>query len=1192
MTDFRVLFESAPGAFLALLPDDPTFTIVAASNAYLSQVGVAGEQLIGRAVLEAFPGNPDDSASNGPRNLQESFRRILATRQPDRMLLQRYDVERSPEHGGGFEVRYWSILNTPITDRNGDVLYILQQVEEVTGKAQIDERQQRVLHELEAMEKRVHQLAESSTFGLMLGNHEGGVSYMNPRLRELLGYSEEEVAANLVRWDKLTPPEFAGADVDATGQLKETGKCVPYEKVYIAKNGQRVPVMIAASVLEPIGGTSEIAAFVLDLSERKRSEQDAFLVRLDDAIRPLGEPEAITNTAMRMLCEHLGADRCGYSNVDADEMTLHLPWDYVVPGVISMAGTYQIADFGKKAVHQIRNDLPFTSEDVENDPEAVDVLPAFRMARIAAHISVPLRKLGMLKAVLFVHWRVPRRIRPDEIQVVWNVASRCWESIERALVTRQYQASERRLRLALKAGRIGSFEWDVRDGRIYWSPELESLYGMPEGTFEGKFEHWTCRVVPEDLARLEEEIRNCFAAKASDYTYEFRAVLPDDSIRWLRGQANILYGADGRPESMFGVNIDIDERKRADAVLERQWQVFDAALSNIPDHTYIFDLNGRFTYANRALLQLWQKTLDEVEGKTFVELGYPHQLAAELSQYIQQVISTGQPVRDRTPFAGATGEVRYYDYIFTPVIAADGRVEAVTGSSRDITEQKRAEEFIEADRRRWRDLLLQTPAGIAILRGPEHRFEWVNNDYLRLVGRPLDTIVGRTVLEAIPEVEGQIYVELLNNVYRTGEPFTGHESLLQLDLGDGTRGDVYMNFVYLATRDVAGEIDGIFVHVTDVTDMVLARKQIEERERQFRTLAETIPHLAWMADDTGHIFWYNQRWFEFTGKNLEQMEGWGWQSVHDPDVLPHVITEWTKSIASGDAFEMIFPLKGANGRFRTFLTRVEPVKDSRGKVVRWFGTNTDITEQQRTEEELRRKNRELEEFSYVASHDLQEPLRMVNIYTQLIMKRVSGSEGAMQDDGSLQQFAGFVRQGVTRMEALIHDLLHFSRTVHSEEPDWGHADLQQSVVEAMAILQARIDDTGAEIQVDSLPAVRGDTQQMSHVFENLLSNAMKYRQAGVRPVIHISAAAVDNEWVVSVEDNGIGFEPQYAERIFGLFKRLHKEEYPGTGLGLAICRRTVERYGGRIWADGRPGRRGHVPFRDAARGEVLTRVIR
>ena len=314
-----------------------------------------------------------------------------------------------------------------------------------------------------------------------------------------------------------------------------------------------------------------------------------------------------------------------------------------------------------------------------------------------------------------------------------------------------------------------------------------------------------------------------------------------------------------------------------------------------------------------------------------------------------------------------------------------------------------------------------------------------------------------------------------------------------------------------------------------------------------------------MADQTGNIFWYNRRWYEFTGTTFEEMSGWGWEKVHNPDILPEVMKRWKGALSSGERFEMIFPIRRADGVFRPFLTRVEPIHDRSGRVFRWFGTNTDITDQQRTEEELRRMNRDLEEFSYVASHDLQEPLRMVSIYTQLLMRGNRSKE-------ELQTFADFVGQGVKRMETLIRDLLEFSRSVHSEEQAVGTADLGAAIREAMSVLGTRISEAGAAITVSELPITRGDTRQMAHVFQNILSNALKYRKAAAAPAIDIAAQREGERWVISIRDNGIGFEPRYADQIFGLFKRLHNDEYEGTGLGLAICKRIVERYGGSMWA--------------------------
>ena len=193
---------------------------------------------------------------------------------------------------------------------------------------------------------------------------------------------------------------------------------------------------------------------------------------------------------------------------------------------------------------------------------------------------------------------------------------------------------------------------------------------------------------------------------------------------------------------------------------------------------------------------------------------------------------------------------------------------------------------------------------------------------------------------------------------------------------------------------------------------------------------------------------------------------------------------------------------------------------------------------------------------------------MVNTYSQMFLRRLGP-----QASPELQQYAEYIRTGIKRMEALLRDLLTYSRAGHPESAgEIESADLQAALQQAIADLDANIRETQAELSVDSLPVVVGAESQLSHVFLNLLSNAIKYRKPAERPCLHIRAQHIGDEWIVSVADNGIGFEQRHAQRIFGLFKRLHRqEEYPGTGLGLAICKRIIERYGGRIWAESRPG---------------------
>jgi signal transduction histidine kinase len=277
-------------------------------------------------------------------------------------------------------------------------------------------------------------------------------------------------------------------------------------------------------------------------------------------------------------------------------------------------------------------------------------------------------------------------------------------------------------------------------------------------------------------------------------------------------------------------------------------------------------------------------------------------------------------------------------------------------------------------------------------------------------------------------------------------------------------------------------------------------------------------------------------------------------------------------LAVGGDFTAECRIVQADGTSRWIYARGHCHLDETGKPSRFPGVAFDISERKRIEsdlrlsnDELRRLNRELEEFAYVASHDLQEPLRMINVYTQLIMRNLH------TDRANLDQYAAYVHQGIAKMQMLIRDLLSFSHAVHTLELPSGTADLGAALNAAIAVLESQISETRAVITAEPLPHVRGETTHIAHVFQNLLSNSLKYVTKGVRPIVHVSIRRDGPECVVTVRDNGIGFEPHHAERIFKLFKRLHTDEYPGTGLGLAICKRIVERYGGRVWAESRPG---------------------
>jgi light-regulated signal transduction histidine kinase (bacteriophytochrome) len=237
-----------------------------------------------------------------------------------------------------------------------------------------------------------------------------------------------------------------------------------------------------------------------------------------------------------------------------------------------------------------------------------------------------------------------------------------------------------------------------------------------------------------------------------------------------------------------------------------------------------------------------------------------------------------------------------------------------------------------------------------------------------------------------------------------------------------------------------------------------------------------------------------------------------------------------------------------------------------GRVVGVQGHARDITERKRIEEELRRSNEDLEQFAYAVSHDLQEPLRVVRSYLRLLEDRYSD-----QLESKAEEYVDHAVGSAERMKAMIEALLALSR-VGTRGKAFAPTDCETVLENVLADLALMIEDAEAEVTHDPLPTVMADEAQLAQVFQNLIANAIKFRREDVPPQVHVSAEPEGDEWVFSVADNGIGIDPEQADRLFQIFQRLHtREEYEGLGIGLALCRRVVERHGGRIWVESEPG---------------------
>ncbi|HXG49174.1 MAG TPA: ATP-binding protein [Methylomirabilota bacterium] len=358
-----------------------------------------------------------------------------------------------------------------------------------------------------------------------------------------------------------------------------------------------------------------------------------------------------------------------------------------------------------------------------------------------------------------------------------------------------------------------------------------------------------------------------------------------------------------------------------------------------------------------------------------------------------------------------------------------------------------------------------------------------------------------------------------------------------------------------------------------------AEKSLRDSEALYHSLVDTLPISILRKDLEGRITFGNRGYCELTGRSLEELVGRTDWDLFPRELAEKYVSDDRKTIQTREVFEDIEEHVKPNGERLYVHVLKAPVLDSRGEVIGtqvifWDVTARRVAEQTlaRTAADLARSNRELELFAYVASHDLQEPLRMITSYTQLLQRRYQSKLDADADT-----FIQFAVDGAHRMQKLINDLLTYSR-VGTRPKTFEPTDCNKMVQSALANLKLAIEESGTQVCCDVLPTLPADGVQLVQLFQNLIGNAIKFRGQEA-PRIHISAHLRKvpedptlEEWQFTVKDNGIGIEPQFFERIFVIFQRLHtQQEYPGTGIGLAICKKIVERHGGRIWVESQPG---------------------
>jgi PAS domain S-box-containing protein len=622
------------------------------------------------------------------------------------------------------------------------------------------------------------------------------------------------------------------------------------------------------------------------------------------------------------------------------------------------------------------------------------------------------------------------------------------------------------------------------------------------------------------------------------------------------------------PEAIRDVKVDNHAEKHLAQIEGKYRGLLEAA----PDAMVVVNQCGEIVLLNVQAEKQFGYSRDELLGqkvRNIIPEGFAERLIADdlrsVEEALAQQIGTGLELigrrRDGTEFP--------IELMLSPLESSEGIL--VTAAIRNISVRKAAERHLAQMEGRYRGLLEAAPDAMVVV-NQAGEIVLLNVQAEKQFGYSRDELLGQKVRNIIPEGFAE---RLLSDGLRSVEEALAQQIGTGLELigrrRDGTEFPIELMLSPLESSE------GILVTaaIRNISVRKAAEKHLAQMEGRYRGLLEAAPDAMVVVNQGGEIVLLNVQAEKQFGYSRDELLGQKVKNLIPEGFAERLLSDGLRSVEEalaqqiGTGLELIG--RRRDGTEFPMELMLSPLESTQGILV--TAAIRDITERKDAKDnllnkmdELHRSNEELQQFAYVASHDLQEPLRMVASYTQLLSRRYKGKL-----DSDADEFIAFAVDGANRMQRLIQDLLAYSR-VGTKGQELLNTSSEGALQQALLNLRGAIEESGAHVTHDPLPAVMADEMQLTQLFQNLIGNGIKYQNPGV-PKIHISAARNGGKkWTFSVTDNGLGIDPQYYQKIFGMFQRLHKrEEFAGTGIGLAICKKIVERHGGKISVESQPG---------------------
>jgi PAS domain S-box-containing protein len=619
----------------------------------------------------------------------------------------------------------------------------------------------------------------------------------------------------------------------------------------------------------------------------------------------------------------------------------------------------------------------------------------------------------------------------------------------------------------------------------------------------------------------------------------------------------------------LAVITDLTEVKTAEEAYHKSDEKFRIISTSTPDHIFMQDTGLRYTLVINPQLGLTEK---DMIGKTDFDILNEND-ATNLTEIKKRVLQTSKPEYMTVPVKDKEGITNYFEGSYVPLKNSQGIVNGLIGYFRNITEQMKVQNELEQTKGYLEQLINYANAPIVVW-NPEQEIIVFNKAFEHLTGFTSDEVIGKKPDFLFPEKTLKKSKEKINHTL-TGDFWDSIEIPILCKNGETkiilwNSANIYENNNLVST----------IAQGNDITSRKMAENALEESRRRLNLALENGNIGIWEFDIRNKVLLFDERMEQMTGLSGKSFNGSlnaFLDRIVDEDVN-RVFEAFSRSAGNSDSFEAIFRIKREISEINHLMAKGMVYRDPE-KTPRILGVCFDITKMKqdtdqsliRLTEELARSNRELEQFAYVASHDLQEPLRMISSFTQLLEKKYRDK---LDQDG--KDYIKFTVDGSRRMYNLINDLLAFSR-VTTKGRDFSRIEISKVLTDVVRNLKSLIEKRAVSIKADKMPSIYGDRSQIVQLFQNLISNAIKFSNG--TPKILIRYSALDDYHLFKIKDNGIGIDPQYFDRIFQIFQRLHtSEQFEGTGIGLAICRRIVERHQGKMWVKSSPGKGSAFQF--------------